>query len=285
LKIKGLEQALAVGNLTAGKYTQIRMAVSKVRVAIDGGKLQNATIPSGNLKFVQPFDVVAGKPTVILFDFDAAKSVNITGGGNGKIIFKPVIKLSVTKNPGSLEITTQSLDNGEVGIAYNAPLTVIGGKAPYTWSVSSGSLPGGLNLNATSGVISGTPTVAGGFNFAIKAEDSSTTGKRSDTKNFSIDIAASGALQVITTGIPEGTNGTSYNATIQAVGGSIPYTWSLASGKLPNGLTLNGASGEISGTPAEKGVFNFTIKVTDSASPANTDSQPLVLTISKDATE
>ncbi|HJX36609.1 MAG TPA: DUF4382 domain-containing protein, partial [Dehalococcoidales bacterium] len=146
LKVQGLEQVLAVGDLAPGQYTQIRMAVSKIQVAISGGSLQEATIPSGDLKFVQPFNVVAGKATVILFDFDAAHSINITG--NGKIIFKPVIKLTVTKTPGALEITTPSLPNGEVRTAYNTTLNAIGGKAPYTWSVTTGSLPTGLSLDA-----------------------------------------------------------------------------------------------------------------------------------------
>jgi glycine cleavage system aminomethyltransferase T len=52
LKVQGLEQVLAVGDLAPGQYTQIRMAVSKIQVAISGGSLQEATIPSGDLKFV-----------------------------------------------------------------------------------------------------------------------------------------------------------------------------------------------------------------------------------------
>jgi hypothetical protein len=72
---------------------------------------------------------------------------------------------------------------------------------------------------------------------------------------------------------------------VQAVGGTAPYTWSLSAGNLPAGVTLNGATGEISGTPTDKGVFNVTVQVTDKANPANTDTQKLTLTIAKDAAE
>jgi Domain of unknown function (DUF4382)/Putative Ig domain len=284
LKVKGLEQVLAVGDLAPGQYTQIRMQVSKAQVAISGGQLQDATIPSGELKFVHPFNVVAGKATVILCDFDAAHSINITG--NGKIMFKPVVKLAVTDTPGSLEITTPSLDNGEVGSAYNMTVNAIGGSAPYTWSIVSGSLPDGLSLDAATGVISGTPTTPGSLSLTLKAVDAITTDQKTSTKNFSINIAAAGALQIINTSLPDGVNGAVYSSTtIQGVGGTATYNWSISAGNLPAGLALNAATGEISGTPIASGDFSFTIKVTDSASPANADTQNLTLTISPDPTE
>ena len=92
LKIKGIEEVLVVTELEAGKYTQIRMTIDNIQVKLDDGDLQNAIIPSGKLKFTHPFDIVEGQTTTLLFDFDAEKSVNVTGSDN--IIFKPVIKLS-----------------------------------------------------------------------------------------------------------------------------------------------------------------------------------------------
>ncbi len=93
LDIKGIEQFLGESKVLAGKYTQLRLTVDKIEVALDGGKLQLANLPSGVLKFVRPFDVVAGETVEILIDFDADRSVNVTGGG--KIQVKPVVKLEI----------------------------------------------------------------------------------------------------------------------------------------------------------------------------------------------
>ena len=91
--IMGIEQFLGEGEVEVGKYTQLRLTVEKIEVALDGGKLQLANLPSGVLKFVRPFDVVAGETVEILIDFDADRSVNVTGGG--KIQVKPVVKLEI----------------------------------------------------------------------------------------------------------------------------------------------------------------------------------------------
>ncbi len=64
---------------------------------------------------------------------------------------------SVVVNPPPA-VTTTSLSGGTVGTAYSETLTGSGGSGNLSWSVSSGSLPGGLTLNASKGVISGTPT-------------------------------------------------------------------------------------------------------------------------------
>jgi len=92
LKIKGIEEVLVVTELEPGKYTQIRMTIDNIQVKLDDGDPQNATLPSGKLKFTHPFDIVEGQTATLIFDFDAEKSVNVTGSDN--IIFKPVIKLS-----------------------------------------------------------------------------------------------------------------------------------------------------------------------------------------------
>jgi large repetitive protein len=60
---------------------------------------------------------------------------------------------------------------GNVGAAYATTLTATGGLLPYTWSLSAGSLPPGLQLGAASGTISGTPTVAGTFSFTARVAD------------------------------------------------------------------------------------------------------------------
>ena len=117
-----LDALLATEEVTVGKYTQIRMTIDIVQVKIGDGDLQPAVLPSGKLKFVRPFEVFDGETTIILLDFDADKSVTVTGGG--KVIVKPVVKLSVSQ---ALVIATTSLPDGEVGTEYTATVAAIGG--------------------------------------------------------------------------------------------------------------------------------------------------------------
>ena len=278
LKVQGLEQLLAVTDLTPGTYNQIRMDVTKVMVTYQGEQPVEAKLPSGKLKFIQGFEIAAGKTTVLLFDFDAAKSIH-TAGNSGQVIFQPVIKLNATFAPGELGITTASLPNGMVGVPYTTTVAAMGGQTPYTWSVTTGTLPAGLTLNPTTGVISGTPTAAADSTFTVKVEDSFAI-KKSAEKSFAISIAAAGSIQIVNTTLSDGTGGAAYIVTVTALGGLAPLTWTISLGTLPVGLTINATNGVISGTPTAAGNSTFTLTVTDStAPPARTDSQILTIKI------
>jgi hypothetical protein len=178
-----------------------------------------------------------------------------------------------------VQITTTSLPNGTAGAAYNASLAATGGVAPYTWSAVSG-LPAGLSLSAT-GAISGTPTTAGSYNVTVKVTDAAAY---QATAVVAIVIAAAtcqncGGLGITTTSLPAGTVGAAYSATLAATGGTPSYTWSISAGNLPPGLTVAPATGVISGTPSSAGSSSFTAMVTDSASPHNTASQALAISV------
>ena len=181
--------------------------------------------------------------------------------------------LSITI-PADLAVTTSSLPNGQIGVAYSQTLAASGGVAPYTWSLDSGSLPAGLSLSSA-GVVSGTPTTAGTSNFTVKATDSQTP---ADTATKALSITIPADLAVTTASLPNGTVNAAYSQTLAASGGVTPYAWSLDSGSLPAGLSLN-SGGVISGTPTAAGTSNFTVKVTDSQSPADTAAKALSITI------
>jgi hypothetical protein len=252
------------------------------------------------------------------------------------------------------------LSPADVGVPYNGTLSVTGGKAPYVFSLSSGSLPAGLALSPSTGTISGTPAKTGVFNFAVQATDStglqgaqsfqipvSTAGSVavavspaaatvvssgtaqftaavSNTSNQTVTWSASpgtitstGLYQapavatgtsatvtatsnadptksgkasvtikplglpvaVTTTSISGATSGAAYSATLAATGGTTPYSWTLASGTLPTGITLQ-STGVISGTTSQTGTFSFTVQVTDSSSPKQTATRSFQITVS-----
>jgi hypothetical protein len=190
----GLQEVLGNANLASGNYTQIRLGVLSAQVKING-VLKDATVPSGKLKFVQPFEVVSGQTTALLFDFDADKSVNVDGQ-SGKITINPVIKLTAGKPANgdkgaqeSIKITTPTLPNGTVNVPYSATLHAAGGSAPYTWSISAGALPAGLHLDPNTGIVSGPPTVSGNFTITATVSDSSTPPK-TDTRDYTISISS-----------------------------------------------------------------------------------------------
>ncbi len=313
--------------------------------------------------------------------------------------------------------TCVSTTTGMVGVAYSASIGVSGGTAPYTFTLASGSLPAGLTLNPTTGVISGTPTTAGPFSFTVKVTDS-TLGVHAvaTTANCSIVIsspplnicgvtwgywknhvslwpvtslvlgsqtysqtelinilgmavkgdasislahqliaaklnvfngtnpttdngaiaAADALLSPLTGKLPynvaasstlgqqmtvvegqlddfnsdgklqpgcvmpgggssqpislacaanTGTVGVVYSSALVASGGVGPYTFSITSGSLPPGLTLNTSTGAITGTPTSAGTFNFTAQVIDSTGkPAGTTTSNCGITIAPSAT-
>ena len=86
------------------------------------------------------------------------------------------------------------------------------------------------------------------------------------------------SLQISVTALPPGTLTAPYTASLGATGGTTPYSWAISSGALPAGLTLS-SGGQISGTPTTAGTFSFTVKVSDSGSPAQTATADLSITV------
>jgi putative Ig domain-containing protein len=216
--------------------------------------------------------LISGKPTQVgTFTF----SVRLTDSAPTTVTSQP---LQITVIPGPLVIvTTGDLTRGTASSPYSFTLQKLGGASPYTWELASGALPAGLTLNTASGVVSGTPNTFGTFTFTVKLTDSQPVDVTSGTLRIIVDPAP---LVVTSTGdLPGGRVNVDYSQQLVATGGRTPYTWALATGPLPPGLTLNTATGVISGKPTAAGTFAFTVAVTDTT-PATATSSQIRITVS-----
>ena len=205
-------------------------------------------------------------------------TVQVTDTTTTKTATQPLSILITT----ALGFSTATLPGGAVGTAYSTSLpTPTGGTTPLTYSVATGSLPGGLNLNTSTGAFTGTPTAGGASTFGVKVTDSSVPPPaQSQTQSFSISI-----LGITTTSLPSGVENQVYDTNgfqLAATGGSGNYTWSLPAGSLPTGFSALSASGLISGTPTATGTFNFTVQVLDTTTKL-TATQALSITINATA--
>ena len=157
----------------------------------------------------------------------------------------------------TLSVLTTSLPEGTVGTSYSATLRAnISG---VSWRVSSGRLPSGLTLNASTGTISGTPAAAGTNTVEITAE----YGNETVTATFTIVVKNASVSLVITTNtLPGATVGSEYRATITA--NMSPVSWGIE-GSLPPGLRFDTSTGELYGVPASSGNYSFSVSAAQGA--------------------
>jgi hypothetical protein len=157
-------------------------------------------------------------------------------------------------------ITTTSLPNGTISTSYSQTIATSGGTAPLTFSTIAGTIPTGLTLNSSTGVLAGTPTgTADSYSFTVRVVDAVTG---TATQGFSIVIG----IRINPGTLPGGTISVSYDQTLTSTGGVGSVTYAVTAGTLPTGLTLD-TGGVLSGTPTTTlgSPFSFTVTGTDSA--------------------
>ncbi len=240
---------------------QVGVAYSSALVATGGVPPYTFSITSGSLPpgltLNTSTGAITGTPTTYgTFNF-TAKVVDSTGTAAGTT----TANCSIVISPPAITLACPT-GTGQVGVPYSSALVATGGVSPYTFSITSGSLPPGLTLNTSTGAITGTPTTAGTFNFTAQVVDS--TGKAAGTTTANCSIVINPPNLTLVCPANTGTVGLAYSSAAVATGGVAPYTFSIASGSLPPGLTLNPSTGAITGTPSSEGTFSFSIEVTDS---------------------
>jgi parallel beta-helix repeat protein len=209
--------------------------------------VMSGVLPAG-LTLNRSTGALSGTPTAAGLANFTVTATNAFGAGSKK--------LSLTVNAAPSIVTASPLTAALVGKAYSVTLAA-SGSSPISWRVASGALPAGLNLQASTGAIGGTPTASGVATFTVSASNAFGSGSR----QLSLTVNAAPA---IVTGSPltAALVGTAYSVTL-AANGSTPITWAVTGGALPAGLALNAATGMVSGTPKAAGVATFTVSASN----------------------
>ncbi|MDZ3832818.1 MAG: putative Ig domain-containing protein [Sphingopyxis sp.] len=204
---------------------------------------------------------ISGTPTTPgNFNFTVQATDSSTGGGAP---FSGTRNYTVAVGGPTVILSPAALPDPGIGQAYSQTVSASGGTAPYTFGVTAGALPPGLTLS-TSGVISGTATASGAYNFTVTATDSTGgLGPYTAAQSYSLNVGAA-TVAVSPTTLPAPVYNTPYNQNITASGGTAPYSYAITAGALPSGLAL-APDGTLSGTPLAVGSFAFTVTATDSS--------------------
>ena len=176
----------------------------------------------------------------------------------------------LAQGEGSVLIATDDLPDGEATVPYEFQIKTYGNDKGNTWSLQDGRLPTGLSLDTQTGILSGTPELAGGAGFKVRVD----SGIHYNDKDLVIRIHIPANIQ--TTELPDGTVNATYQQAIDNIGDVDVNTWSIVAGSLPDGLQISESSGLIYGKPTAAGTFSFTVQVDDGNL---TDTQDLTITI------
>ena len=199
----------------------------------------------------------------------------------GFVSTTPITSLAYNVTTDDWVLLNLQLGTGNVTLTnaiQNSPYTQVlleqGGVGALTWTQTGGALPPGISLSA-GGILHGTPTATGVYNFTVGVSDSSLPQKVAAAVNFSLTVVQQ--LVVTTTTLPNGTEGVPYSATINTTGGTPPIFFSLTQASFPPGLTItqpptSAQSDALAGTPTAAGTYHFFEGVADSGSPQQTAS-------------
>src|ERR1039457_6315365 len=219
----------------------------------------------------------AGKATFSISTLAVgSNSITASYGGDTNDNSSTSTTLTQTVNKTNTTVTLASSANPS---AYGSSVTFTATVAPTTatgtvtftngsTTLGTATISNGSATYSTSTLASGSQPITASYGGELN-DNSSTSTVLTQTINS--------APQVVTTSLPAGTAGTSYSATLAATAGTTPYRWSISSGSLPAGLSLNANTGAITGTPTVAGTSNFTVRVTDANNL--TASQPLSIVV------
>jgi hypothetical protein len=223
------------------------------QLSAQGGGTQTWSLVSGSLPSglqLSSSGLISGTPTAT---GDFTFSVQVSDGTRKA---SQTYALTVVQR---LKIAAVTVPAGEVSRAFKLQLAVTGGKAGYTWSLAGGTaLPAGLTLDGASGVVGGSPTVAGSFQVKVAVTDS-----LGFTDTVDVNLSFAPKLAITTLALRTAKVGRAFTARLAATGGVAPRAWSIVRGALPAGVHFSQRTGALSGRPRKAGKSTLVVQVTD----------------------
>ena len=205
---------------------------------------------SGMSLLVSSSGVVTTNGTLSAGTYVASGTTSDTNGDIGTFTYTLTVYSAPTLVGGTLP-------TGIVGVNYSETITAGGSDSPFTWTATN--LPPGVTINSSTGTLSGAPTASGLYAISVTVH-----GAHGESSTATYSMATFNNPTITTTSLPAiPSNGNSYGQSLTATGGTLPYSWAITGGSLPAGLTLNTATGQISGVATTPGSASITVTLTD----------------------
>ena len=242
------------------------------------GDIFRVAIVGGAVKYYQNGALVYS--SLVLPSLPLVLDTTLIGAAAG--LTDAVITATALPVSSPVAIVTSVLPNGAQGQAYTAALQASGGSGTFSWRIVSGVLPAGITMTSA-GTIAGTPASAGTASFTVRATDAADATNLAERALMIAIPAITPGVTVQTATVPSTRLAQAYTTTLQAAGGSGQFRWSVVSGSLASGLSLDAASGTIQGTAAVSGKFAVRVRAADAVNPASVGDRTLTLSVLAEA--
>ena len=208
----------------------------------------------------------------------AILALDTTLNSGGAMLMSAITSAPTPPPPTPVSIVTTTLPDGVLGQNYAATLQASGGNGSFQWSITGGALPDGVTMTGT-GLLAGTPISWGVAQFVARATDS---GEETNYAERTLSITVPAPLNPVsiqTATLPSTRLAQSYSADVAASGGTGSLVWTIVSGTLPQGITLESSTGVLHGTATTSGRFSISVQVSDSSNELNRATRPLTLSV------